>query len=60
MYNLLQMSMEKENNKDLTYAQKAGASIDRLNSLIGELLDVSKILNGKTSHAQLPLLILMK
>ena len=38
---------EKENNKDLLYAQKAGASIDRLNNLIEELLDVSKIQSGK-------------
>ncbi|HEV8083182.1 MAG TPA: CheR family methyltransferase [Chitinophagaceae bacterium] len=44
---LLEMSMEKEKNKDLMYAQKAGASIDRLNSLIEELLDVSKIQSGK-------------
>ena len=44
---LLQMGMEETNNKDLIYAQKAGASIDRLNDLIGELLDVSKIQNGK-------------
>jgi two-component system CheB/CheR fusion protein len=44
---LLQMGMEETNNKDLVYAQKAGASINRLNDLIGELLDVSKIQNGK-------------
>ena len=44
---LLQMGMEKTNDKDLIFAKKAGASIDRLNDLIGELLDVSKIQNGK-------------
>ena len=44
---LLQISMEETNNKDLIFAQKAGASIDRLNDLIAELLDVSKIQNGK-------------
>ncbi|HEX7458283.1 MAG TPA: CheR family methyltransferase, partial [Ginsengibacter sp.] len=44
---LLQMGMEKTNDKDLIFAKKAGASIDRLNDLIGELMDVSKIQNGK-------------
>ncbi len=39
--------MEKSNYKDLIFAKKAGVSIDRLNDLIGELLDVSKIQNGK-------------
>ena len=44
---LLELSMGKTNDKDLIFAQKAGASIDRLNDLIAELLDVSKIQNGK-------------
>ncbi len=44
---LLQSSMEDGNSKDLLYVQKANLSIDRLNSLIAELLDVSKIQNGK-------------
>ena len=44
---LLQMSMEKRGDKDLLFAQKAYASIDRLNDLIAELLDISKIQNGK-------------
>lgn len=39
--------MKETNDKDLIFAQKAGASIDRLNDLIGELMDVSKIQNGK-------------
>ncbi len=46
---LLQIGMEETNNKDLIYAQKASASIERLNDLISELLDVSKIQNGKLS-----------
>jgi len=44
---LLELSMGKTNNKDFIFAQKASASIDRLNDLISELLDVSKIQNGK-------------
>jgi PAS domain S-box-containing protein len=44
---MLQQSMEKSNYKDLIFAQKAGTSIERLNDLIGELLDVSKIQHGK-------------
>jgi signal transduction histidine kinase len=39
--------MESENDKNLVYAQKACASIDRLNDLINELLDVSKLQYGK-------------
>ena len=39
--------MAQTNNEDLIFAQKAGASINRLNDLIGELMDVSKIQNGK-------------
>jgi PAS domain S-box-containing protein len=44
---LLEISMAQTNNEDLIFAQKAGASINRLNDLIGELMDVSKIQNGK-------------
>ncbi len=44
---LLEMDMKKTNDKDLNFAQKAGASIERLDDLIGELMDVSKIQNGK-------------
>jgi len=44
---LLQMDMEETNDKNLIFAQKANASIDKLNYLIAELLDVSKIQNGK-------------
>jgi len=39
--------MEETHYKDLIFANKAAASIDRLNDLIGELMDVSKIQNGK-------------
>jgi two-component system CheB/CheR fusion protein len=46
---LLQLGMEETNNKDLVYVQKAGASVDRLNVLIEELLDVSKIQSGNLS-----------
>lgn len=44
---LLQQSMEQTNDKNLIFVQKANASINRLNNLIGELLDVSKIKHGK-------------
>lgn len=44
---LLEMGMAQTNDKDLIFAQKAGASISRLNDLIGELMDVTKIQNGK-------------
>ena len=44
---LLQMNLKKSNTEDFLFAQKAGASIDRLNALICELLDISKIKNGK-------------
>src|SRR6185312_11919613 len=44
---LLEISMAKKNDEDLVFAQKAGASICRLNDLIGELMDVTKIQNGK-------------
>ena len=44
---LLQMGMKASNDKDLIFAEKAAASIDRLNELIEELMDVSKIQHGK-------------
>jgi len=44
---MLQMDLEETNDKNLIYAQKANASIDKLNYLIAELLDVSKIQSGK-------------
>ncbi|MDQ6890426.1 MAG: PAS domain S-box protein, partial [Bacteroidota bacterium] len=44
---LLHASMVKSNYKDLLFAEKAELAIDRLNSLVAELLDVSKMQNGK-------------
>ncbi|KAA9042241.1 PAS domain S-box protein [Ginsengibacter hankyongi] len=44
---LLEMGLAETKDKDLIFAQKASASITRLNDLIGELMDVSKIQNGK-------------
>jgi two-component system, chemotaxis family, CheB/CheR fusion protein len=47
---LLQLGMEKTKHEDLKYVKKAAASIERLNTLIDELLDVSKIQNGKINR----------
>jgi PAS domain S-box-containing protein len=44
---LIEMDMKETNDKDLIYAQKAGAAIERLNDLIGELMDVSQLQNGE-------------
>jgi len=44
---LVKLNMEKTKNGNLLYIQKAGESINRLNDLIGELLDVNKIKSGK-------------
>ncbi|MDQ6764341.1 MAG: PAS domain S-box protein, partial [Bacteroidota bacterium] len=44
---LIEHSLKQKKDGDLVYAEKAGASIDRLNGLISELLDVSKIQHGK-------------
>jgi two-component system CheB/CheR fusion protein len=44
---MLQMDLEETNDKNLVFAQKANASIDKLNYLIAELLDISKIQSGK-------------
>ncbi len=44
---LIEHSLKQKNDGDLLYAEKASASIDRLNSLISELLDVNKIQQGK-------------
>jgi two-component system CheB/CheR fusion protein len=44
---LLQIDLAVDNHKDLIFAQKANASIDKLNYLITELLDVTRIQNGK-------------
>ena len=44
---LIEFSMEQNNNPDILYAKKAANSIERLNRLVMELFDVSKIKNGK-------------
>ncbi|MEO6290738.1 MAG: ATP-binding protein, partial [Ginsengibacter sp.] len=44
---LLQMNLQKTSEENLIYAQKAAEAVVRLNDLIGELLDVSKIQNGR-------------
>lgn len=47
---LLQLSLDKENATANLYAKKATLSVNRLNELIGELLDVSKIQHGKLDY----------
>ena len=47
---LLLLSLEKGNNTHYLYADKANQSIERLQSLITELLDASKIQNGKLNY----------
>jgi len=44
---LLEMSVEKNNKNATLYTKKAILSVERLKDLISELLDVSKIQNGK-------------
>jgi two-component system, chemotaxis family, CheB/CheR fusion protein len=44
---LVEFGMRKKNNSDLIFATKASASIGKLEDLIKELLDVSKIQHGK-------------
>ncbi len=47
---LLEMTLPEENVEAVLYAEKASKSITRLNDLIGELLDVSKIQSGKLNY----------
>ncbi len=47
---LLELTFPKENKEAILYAEKASKSITRLNDLIGELLDVSKIQSGKLDY----------
>ena len=44
---LIEFSMKEKNNNDLIFAKKASASIVKLEDLVTELLDVSKIQHGK-------------
>lgn len=47
---LLELSLNDENSTAYLYAKKANQSVGRLNDLITELLDVSKIQNGKLNY----------
>ena len=47
---LLELSLPKENEQAVLYAEKASKSITRLNDLIAELLDVSKIQSGRLNY----------
>ncbi len=47
---LLELSLDKENENAILYAQKASHSVVRLNELITALLDVSKIQHGKLDY----------
>ena len=47
---LLELNLEGENTTANLYAKKANQSVGRLNDLISELLDVSKIQNGKLNY----------
>jgi PAS domain S-box-containing protein len=44
---LLELSLDKNNEKASSFTKKAILSVDRLKDLIAELLDVSKIQNGR-------------
>ncbi len=44
---LIEYSMKEKNNNDLIFAKKASASIVKLEDLVKELLDVSKMQHGK-------------
>ncbi|MEO7523240.1 MAG: chemotaxis protein CheB, partial [Ferruginibacter sp.] len=47
---LLEMSLDKDNQNANLYTKKASHAVSRLNDLIGELLDVSKIQYGKLNY----------
>ncbi len=44
---ILEHGMDKKNKGEAIYVKKAGDAIDRLNNLVAELLDVTKIQHGK-------------
>ena len=48
---LLELSMDKADETAILYAKKASHSVNRLNELIGELMDVSKIQYGKLDYS---------
>jgi PAS domain S-box-containing protein len=47
---LLELTIPADNTNALVQAKKASYAVDRLNDLINELLDVSKIQNGKLNY----------
>ncbi len=47
---LLQLQLSEEDQTALLYASKANGAVERLNSLVTELLDASKIQNGKLDY----------
>ena len=47
---MLELMLDEKNEVANLYAKKASQSVDRLNELIGELLDVSKIRLGKLDY----------
>ena len=47
---LLEHSLQKDDHADLIFAEKASTAIDKLNHLVGELLDVSRIQHGKMGY----------
>ena len=52
---LLEMSLGESNSQVKSFAKKANHSVERLNQLIVELLDVSKIQEGKINYNFAPL-----
>jgi PAS domain S-box-containing protein len=47
---MLELTLDQNNEEANLYAKKASQAVNRLNELIGELLDVSKIQQGKLNY----------
>jgi PAS domain S-box-containing protein len=47
---MLELTLDEANHEAILYSKKASHAVERLNSLIGELLDVSKIRLGKLNY----------
>jgi PAS domain S-box-containing protein len=47
---MLELTLDQDNEEANLYAKKASQAVNRLNELIGELLDVSKIQQGKLNY----------
>ncbi len=47
---LLNETIDKKNKSGTLYAKKAAQSVERLQELVAELLDVSKIQSGKLNY----------